>query len=722
MNKLNLKHLFILLFLIVASFCNAKDKTLVWSNPTSACNYGYFTVTRVEFRPDETVLDIHYKGYSSSILFVPETYLLADGKRYAVTKAEGLTLGEWLKLDDIYEKDFVFHFEPLPSDTKCFELHEGDGERAFVIRGISTFEWMANKVANQLLPSAWRNEQTGDFEIAFSDNYVVYDCKFWQYKNRDDKKGRFVVTNGKDEMTLNVGKNKAGKRQISINGAKPDSYSCIATKYLPDYPVKDENPHFNNNGFRPDSVTIVGCIDGVSDNSRTVDLYFADILRVFDYPSVKVRVDSLGRFRYSFLLKDGLITMCIDSHSFIVEPGETYLYYENPELGQHLMMGKNARFQNEMQLYGLSSFGYREINERKDSTLEQMKDRIEAVKVLYDEKRRECDSLFAAHPYLSMRFRRYLSNSALFSCGTVLKNCLDDGCIADAEKFMLRYLTDNILSKRQDDMYVDTQMYFVRQLLGEAMFELYCPQSFIIESCDEKEAANEFLMKTALIPIKTTADSLCTDSVLRSMFVSASLYLMLEENMEPLTDFALQLLNDYVTIPVFKEKVVALNEEVKRKYNAGEREINESKVYVKPEELEGITDGKALLEKIVEPFKGKIVMLDLWGTWCGPCKDAIRESHTIKEQLKDYDMVYIYLANNSPEKQWKKFINTCGVIGENCVHYNLPVRQQNAIERYLQIRSFPTYRLFDKDGNLVEDDVDGRELESILPVIKRINK
>ena len=68
--------------------------------------------------------------------------------------------------------------------------------------------------------------------------------------------------------------------------------------------------------------------------------------------------------------------------------------------------------------------------------------------------------------------------------------------------------------------------------------------------------------------------------------------------------------------------------------------------------------------------------------------------------VKDYDIVYLYLANNSPEQAWKNTIKEYGLTGPNCVHYNLPADQQSAIENYLKVYAFPTYKLIDKDGNI----------------------
>lgn len=42
-----------------------------------------------------------------------------------------------------------------------------------------------------------------------------------------------------------------------------------------------------------------------------------------------------------------------------------------------------------------------------------------------------------------------------------------------------------------------------------------------------------------------------------------------------------------------------------------------------------------------------------------------------------------------------------GLASKSAVHYNLPDQQQDAIEKYLDVHSFPTYMLIDKEGNIV---------------------
>ena len=138
-------------------------------------------------------------------------------------------------------------------------------------------------------------------------------------------------------------------------------------------------------------------------------------------------------------------------------------------------------------------------------------------------------------------------------------------------------------------------------------------------------------------------------------------------------------------------------------------------------DVEGLTDGKAIIDKIIRPYRGKIVYLDIWGTWCAPCKRKLSESHKLKAELKDYDIVYLYLANRSPEKSWKNVIAEYDLTESNCVHYNLPDNQQHAVEQYVELTGYPTYRLFDKQGGIHHlnwlDDEDLSEFKKKLDVL-----
>lgn len=140
-------------------------------------------------------------------------------------------------------------------------------------------------------------------------------------------------------------------------------------------------------------------------------------------------------------------------------------------------------------------------------------------------------------------------------------------------------------------------------------------------------------------------------------------------------------------------------------------------------DVEGMSDGEKILRKLIEPYKGRIIYVDIWGTWCTPCRENLKDSWKLKEALKDYDIVYLYLANRSSDEAWKSVISEYNLTGPNCVHYNLPADQQNAIEQYIGVTGYPTYKLIDKQGNIHPLDLQQAiNINSLIETIDKLNK
>ncbi|RZA00477.1 MAG: hypothetical protein EOP47_13865 [Sphingobacteriaceae bacterium] len=114
------------------------------------------------------------------------------------------------------------------------------------------------------------------------------------------------------------------------------------------------------------------------------------------------------------------------------------------------------------------------------------------------------------------------------------------------------------------------------------------------------------------------------------------------------------------------------------------------------------------LKELVAPYKGKVVYLDIWGTWCGPCKSEIMlYSAQLKTKFaNNKDIVFLYLEMDQGQagsvEKWKEFVNMHNVAGTH-------VRIDKTIMDNLWIellgsrdvpRMFPTYVIFDRDGNV----------------------
>ena len=191
------------------------------------------------------------------------------------------------------------------------------------------------------------------------------------------------------------------------------------------------------------------------------------------------------------------------------------------------------------------------------------------------------------------------------------------------------------------------------------------------------------------------------DPVLTDLASTRKFYWMLNSFRKSLPPAALNFAQQEIKLPAALEIVKATND----KYIALEHQDLANAASLRPStDVENMTDGEKMLRKIIEPYKGRVIYLDVWGTWCGPCKQRLKDSWKEKEALKDLDIVYLYLCNGSSDESWKNVIKEYNLAGPNCVHYNLPGEQQSAIERYLNVQGFPTYKIIDKQGNIHDLD------------------
>ena len=215
-------------------------------------------------------------------------------------------------------------------------------------------------------------------------------------------------------------------------------------------------------------------------------------------------------------------------------------------------------------------------------------------------------------------------------------------------------------------------------------------------------------------------DKTGTDPVLKDIALAHHFYSQIDKTRKQLAPAMLAFFEQQVHLPAALAMVNTVND----KYAALERSDFANAASLRPSsDVEGMSDGEKIFRKIIEPYKGRIIYVDIWGTWCSPCKSNLKESWKVKEALKDYDIVYLYLCNRSSEESWKNVIKEYNLTGDNCVHYNLPEDQQAAIERYVGISGYPTYKLIDKEGNIHDLHwLHADDMQSFVDTIDKMSK
>lgn len=117
-----------------------------------------------------------------------------------------------------------------------------------------------------------------------------------------------------------------------------------------------------------------------------------------------------------------------------------------------------------------------------------------------------------------------------------------------------------------------------------------------------------------------------------------------------------------------------------------------------------IHTGITTLEQMLAPYKGKLVYLDIWGTWCSPCKAEMRYTPKLKEQMKGKDVVFLYLSNDRDlaDKKWREYIQVNNITGE---HVRITGAAIETIWQTLlpgeETRYYPTFFIFDREGKVL---------------------
>jgi thiol-disulfide isomerase/thioredoxin len=102
-----------------------------------------------------------------------------------------------------------------------------------------------------------------------------------------------------------------------------------------------------------------------------------------------------------------------------------------------------------------------------------------------------------------------------------------------------------------------------------------------------------------------------------------------------------------------------------------------------------------ILQTILDKYKGKAVLIDIWATWCGPCKAGHREMAPWKKELKGKNIQFVYITSpTSPLATWQELIKD--IDGD---HYYLTKEQYSYILSKYESQGIPTYAIYDAEGN-----------------------
>ncbi len=108
------------------------------------------------------------------------------------------------------------------------------------------------------------------------------------------------------------------------------------------------------------------------------------------------------------------------------------------------------------------------------------------------------------------------------------------------------------------------------------------------------------------------------------------------------------------------------------------------------------------LENILGKNKGKVILIDLWATWCAPCIEEFPHGKKLKNNFDEKVFTIIYLSIDKNKDAWR--INSKELNFQSTASFALAGTQYPAkIRKYIK-RTIPQYILIGKDGNIISAD------------------
>ena len=144
-----------------------------------------------------------------------------------------------------------------------------------------------------------------------------------------------------------------------------------------------------------------------------------------------------------------------------------------------------------------------------------------------------------------------------------------------------------------------------------------------------------------------------------------------------------------------------INESIRNYIYSISRKETITKDEIRKEDTVVVKRIEEVREKYLDKYLGKVIYIDFFATWCGPCIAEITYSKELQYEFKTSDVVFLNLCAKSSEENWISLLKNKDIEGEN---YLLTDDEYILLSDLFKINGFPTYAIVDKDGNIVSKD------------------
>ena len=134
------------------------------------------------------------------------------------------------------------------------------------------------------------------------------------------------------------------------------------------------------------------------------------------------------------------------------------------------------------------------------------------------------------------------------------------------------------------------------------------------------------------------------------------------------------------------------------------------------------SDQKVKYSNIISKYIGKVIYVDMWASWCAPCRKEIIKVKKTKEKYINSEIVFIYITMDLDKQICNNAIDKDGVIEKDKNYYIEDIEKDSKFKEIKSDGRIPHFLIYNKKGELVntnaphpsEKDKLHKELEKYL--------
>ena len=113
-------------------------------------------------------------------------------------------------------------------------------------------------------------------------------------------------------------------------------------------------------------------------------------------------------------------------------------------------------------------------------------------------------------------------------------------------------------------------------------------------------------------------------------------------------------------------------------------------------------------------FKGKVIILDFWATWCPPCVAEVPKFVALQKKFQDKDVVFIGVATDDLKPAVAAFIKRVGI------NYPIVLGDEDVLGRYSDDPALPLTLVINRQGKIATSFVGTAPPEGLEKIIDRL--